>query len=55
MESTGENGEWLGSTKLYVNEDVVARGEMRTPPGVRAAVRLERAAQWMSSAFHRGP
>ena len=29
-ESTGERGEALGTTKLYVDEDVVAEGPMRT-------------------------
>jgi len=29
-ESTGERGESLGTAKLYVDEDVVAEGPMRT-------------------------
>jgi arylsulfatase len=32
-ESTGKNGESLGKTKLYVNDQVVAEGPMRTQPG----------------------
>lgn len=31
-ESAGEYGESLGNTKLYINEDVVAEGPMRTQP-----------------------
>lgn len=31
-ESTGKNGETLGTTKLYVNNKVVASGPMRTQP-----------------------
>ncbi len=31
-ESTGENGETLGHMKLYINEEVVAEGDMRTQP-----------------------
>ena len=32
-EKTGEHGESLGKTKLYVNDKVVAEGPMRTQPG----------------------
>jgi arylsulfatase len=32
-ESAGEHHESLGTTKLYVNKDVVAEGPMRTQPG----------------------
>jgi len=32
-EETGENGESLGQTKLYVNDDVVAEGPMRAQAG----------------------
>ncbi|MCF6307985.1 MAG: arylsulfatase [Flavobacteriaceae bacterium] len=32
-ESTGENGESIGSTKLFINEKVVAEGPMRTQAG----------------------
>ena len=32
-EGAGENRESLGTTKLYVNEEVVDDGEMRTQPG----------------------
>ena len=31
-ESTGDNGESLGTTRLYVNDKVVASGKMRTQP-----------------------
>jgi arylsulfatase len=31
-ESTGENGEHLGTTRLYVNDKVVASGPMKTQP-----------------------
>jgi arylsulfatase len=31
--SAGKYGESLGKTKLYVNEKVVAEGEMKTQPG----------------------
>ncbi len=31
-ESTGENGESLGNMKLYIDEEVVAEGPMRTQP-----------------------
>ena len=31
-ESKGENGEHLGTTKLYVNDKVVVSGKMRTQP-----------------------
>ena len=31
-EKTGENGESVGITKLYINEDVVAEGPMKTQP-----------------------
>jgi hypothetical protein len=32
-ESTGKNGESIGKTKLYVNDNVVAEGPMRTQAG----------------------
>jgi arylsulfatase len=32
-EKTGERGETLGQTTLYVNEEVVAQGPMKTQPG----------------------
>jgi arylsulfatase len=32
-ETTGKNGESLGRTKLYVNDQIVAEGPMRTQPG----------------------
>ena len=32
-EGAGKNGESLGKTKLYVNDEVVAEGPMRTQPG----------------------
>jgi hypothetical protein len=32
-ESTGKNGESIGKTKLYVNDEVVAEGPMRTQAG----------------------
>ena len=32
-EKAGEHGESIGKTKLYVNEEVVAEGEMKTQPG----------------------
>jgi len=31
-EKTGENGESMGTTKLYINDKVVAEGPMRTQP-----------------------
>ena len=31
-ENQGEYGESLGNTKLYINEEVVAEGPMRTQP-----------------------
>ena len=31
-ESAGEHGESIGTTKLYINEDVVAEGSMKTQP-----------------------
>ena len=32
-EEAGKFGESLGNMKLYVNEDVVAEGPMKTQPG----------------------
>jgi arylsulfatase len=32
-DSTGKNGESIGTVKLYVNDQVVAQGRMRTQPG----------------------
>jgi arylsulfatase len=32
-ESTGKNGEQIGKAKLYINDQVVATGPMRTQPG----------------------
>jgi arylsulfatase len=32
-DSTGKNGESVGTVKLYVNDQVVAQGRMRTQPG----------------------
>ena len=32
-EKTGEHGESLGSAKLYINDQMVAQGPMRTQPG----------------------